>query len=282
MRLDQEDVEKIIDELRKLTDRLPADCAGLTPFKKATRLRADVGAISDRLLRLAQNLDPIKQPDVIFDPSDPRVVGRFVALALLAQPRRPLSSIIKFYGSGIYALYYKGNFEPYQPIAGNEHPIYIGKADPAMSTAKTPTEQGDKLTSRINEHRKNIQKAEDHKQPTLQVKDFECRFLVVKSGLQTTAENYLIHLYKPIWNDQTRICYGLGKHGDAPETRANQRSPWDTLHPGRDWAHRDPKMKDAKTAEIIRMELNEHFKKYPPVKTINQVFKLFVDEMKQT
>ena len=64
--------------------------------------------------------------------------------------------------------------------------------------------------------------------------------------MQNGAENYLIDLFKPIWNSEIGICYGFGKHGDDPGTRKNLRSPWDSLHPGRDWAYRDPAMKDAK------------------------------------
>ena len=28
----------------------------------------------------------------------------------------------------------------------------------------------------------------------------------------------------------------MSKHGDAAVTRKNKRSPWDVVHPGRDWA----------------------------------------------
>ena len=106
--------------------------------------------------------------------------------------------------------------------------------------------EGDRLSNRLNDHRKNIGKA-----ATLQLEDFEYRALVVQTGWQTAAEDYLIHLFKPIWNNEVKICYGFGKHGDDPGTRANLRSPWDTLHPGRVWAHRDPNMKDARSAKRI-------------------------------
>ncbi len=66
----------------------------------------------------------------------------------------------------------------------------------------------------------------------------------------------LIDLFEPIWKSEVDICYGFGKDGDDPETRANQRSPWGTLHPGCDWAYRDPKMKDS-TEEILRRFLAE-------------------------
>ena len=70
------------------------------------------------------------------------------------------------------------------------------------------------MSGRLNEHRKNIAKAAS----TLRLDDFEYRALVVQTGWQSAAENYLIDLFKPIWNNEVGICYGFGKHGDAPET----------------------------------------------------------------
>ena len=73
--------------------------------------------------------------------------------------------------------------------------------------------------------------------------------LVVQSGWETAAEDYLIRLFRPIWNKETKILYGLGKHGDSAETRTNKRSLWDTLHPARVWAA--PTLEDARSpAEI--------------------------------
>ena len=222
------------------------------------------------------DLDPIKHPGLIFDPSNPNVAGRIVAITMIAQDRKPLANIDRFYGSGVYALYYEGAFPAYRAISGREHPIYVGKADPADAGSKTAIEQGDKLCGRLNEHKKNIVKATT----TLRLEDFEYRALVVQTGWQTAAENYLIDLFKPIWNSEVGICYGFGKHGDAPETRANQRSPWDTLHPGRDWAHRDPKMKDARTAKRIVDDIARHLEEHKPTTSIDQILRRFLKEMR--
>jgi hypothetical protein len=282
MRPEPSEIVQLLEKLRMIVEQISVvGQEDLSP-RLAKNVQTAMIEITDKMLKVTRHLDPIKQPADVFDPSDPGLVGRFVALALLAQSRRALADISKFYGSGVYALYYKGNNKPYSPISATEHPIYVGKANPTNTAAKTPSEQGDKLTSRLNEHRRNIQKTQDDQANTLFVDDFECRFLVVQSGWESAAESYLIHLYRPIWNDQTKICYGFGKHGDDPGTRSNLRSPWDTLHPGRDWAHRDSKMKDAKSAETIRRELAEHFKSNPPLKTIDKVFKRFIDELRQT
>jgi len=61
----------------------------------------------------------------------------------------------------------------------------------------------------------------------------------------------------------------------------NQRSPWDTLHPGREWAHRDPKMKDARAKEWIESRIKEHMELYPPLVTIDEVVRRLIDEMRQ-
>ena len=100
------------------------------------------------------------------------------------------------------------------------------------------------------------------------------------NGWQGSAEKYLIHLFNPIWNNEAKICYGFGKHGDAPETRANLRSPWDTLHPGRDWAHRDTKMKDARLTKRIVGDIAQHLAKSPPIGSIDEILRRFLDEMR--
>jgi len=238
-----------------------------------TELRELVGNVNNFL----RKLDPVRQPRFMFDPGNPAVVGRFIALAMISQPRSPLSEIDRFYGSGVYALYYNGDFSAYAAIKDTETPIYVGKADPQSDTAKQPTEQGERLYGRLRDHRRNIGKAVD----TLNVKDFQYRSLVVQSGWQGAAEDYLINLFKPVWNNETKICYGLGKHGDAPETRTNLRSPWDTLHPGRDWAWRDPEMANARPRSTILRDLRQHFKKEAVYTKLDQVLREFVEELRQ-
>lgn len=62
--------------------------------------------------------------------------------------------------------------------------------------------------------------------------------------------------------------------------RANLRSPWDTLYPGRDWAHRDTSMKDAKSEHQIMSEIAAHLEKSPTFSTIDEVLRRFLDEMR--
>jgi hypothetical protein len=135
----------------------------------------------------------------------------------------------------------------------------VGKADPAHSQAKTPTQQGIRLWTRLNDHKRSVTPAEN-----LNVSDFECRYLVVRSAWQGTAEIYLIRRFMPIWNNEVRICYGFGKHGDDPGTRANTRSPWDTLHPGRKWALKPGNVAYPLSVKQIKNQIADHYKKYQP------------------
>lgn len=269
-------LEQLAAQLKELSESLAAEEPSQLPAPRAKRVRKTISEAYDKLRKVVEDLDPIKHPGYVFDPSNPNVAGRIVGVTMIAQPRKHLANIERFYGSGVYAIYYNGDFPAYSAITKREHPIYVGKADPAEAASKTAMEQGDRLANRLNDHRKNIAKATT----TLRLEDFEYRALVVQTGWQTPAEDYLIHLFKPIWNSEMNICYGFGKHGDDPATRANLRSPWDTLHPGRDWAHRDPNMKDARPPERIIDDIREHLAKYPPLGSIDEILRKFLEEMR--
>ena len=268
-------LELLAAQLRALSEEICGEATGGMSPRGVKRVRHTLTEAYEQLRRVTEDLDPIQQPDLVFDPSNPNVIGRLVAIAMIAQPRTPLARVGRFYGSGVYALYYSGDFEAYAAITGREHPIYVGKADPIDPTARTAMDQGARLSGRLSEHRKNIAKATT----TLRLDDFECRALVVQSGWQTSTEDYLIHLFKPIWNNEVDICYGFGKHGDNPKTRANLRSPWDTLHPGRDWAHSDPNMMDARSRERIVIDIAEHCAMNPLFATTDAILRRFLDEM---
>jgi hypothetical protein len=270
-------ITKVIPGVQENLDNLLQDAKSqsLTPRSRKA-LENRIRQVITDLGNLLNDLDPIRQPLALFDPSNPKIVGRFVSLALVAQSRLPMSNISRFYGSGVYAIYYNGDFRPYLPIAKSETPIYVGQAAPSIKNARTPSEQGEKLASRLIEHYKNISKATT----TLSIDDFEYRALVVQSGWETAAEDYLIHLFHPIWNSETQLVYGLGKHGDAAITRSNKRSPWDTIHPGRIWAG-DLKLQDAKSLERIDSELDLHFKKHTVFTNLDSLLLSFIEELKQ-
>jgi hypothetical protein len=267
-------LETLLAELRTLAERIAAAEAG-TDARATKRARLALDQVTQQLASVAANLDPVLRPASIFDPTDPNTAGRVVALTLVAQARHPLSAIPDFYGAGVYAIYYKGDFAPYAPLSGTDHPIYVGKADPDNQAAKDAVSQGTKLSGRLNEHAKSIRKATS----TLSIEDFECRFLIVQTGFQKSAEDYLINFFKPIWNSETKICFGLGKHGDSSETRGNKRSPWDTLHPGREWA--DSSTENQKAPELILQQIASHLVEHPPYTDIHSIFDQFITDMRQ-
>lgn len=261
-------------KLRELANELEIAGVG-SDLNAAKRARASLDQVTTQLSAIAATLDPVWRPASVFDPTDPKTAGRVVALTLVAQDRHPLAVIPEFYGAGVYAIYYRGAFEDYAPLANTDHPIYVGKADPENPAAKDPIAQGTKLSARLKEHAKSIGRATT----TLDLSDFDCRFLIVQTGFQKSAEDYLISFFKPIWNSETKICFGLGKHGDSSTTRANKRSPWDTMHPGRSWA--DTTHGNQKSPELIRAQIKDHLGVHAPYSDIHEIFDRFVSDIRQ-
>lgn len=255
------DPKEALRLMRELLAALPGHQADVRiSAARRNELRETIAVLVARLRELSAALDPVRLPADVLDPSDPQVMGTLIASTLLSQPRRRVNDLPRFYGSGVYALYYQGDFDAYEPISGTETPIYVGKADPAEHGADSVVEQGERLSNRLRDHRRSIRAAEN-----LRIEDIECRYLVVKSAWQNTAETYLIESFKPIWNNEVGICYGFGKHGDSSDTRKNTRSPWDTLHPGRRWAGTESTVSNALSAGEIKAKILQHFKKHPPV-----------------
>lgn len=269
------EIEALVAAIRTKTQEL-VDAKPGSDDRLNKRVRGEIDLITSQLFGMSAKLDPVLRPDSIFDPADPSTAGRVVSLTLLAQSKHPLSAIPEFYGAGVYAIYYRGkDFEPYSSLSGIDHPIYVGKADPDTQIAKDAIAQGTKLSARLHEHANSIRKAKS----TLRIEDFDCRFLVVQTGFQKAAEDHLINFFKPIWNSETKICFGLGKHGDSAKTRGNKRSPWDTIHPGRKWADASPL--DQKSRELIIEQIAAHLRSNPPYGDIHQIFERFIADMRQ-
>lgn len=232
----------------------------------ARKTRALLDDIRNDIEKTAARLDPIREPSSLFDPADSEMAGRLVVLALLAQPRVPLDLVARTYGAGVYAIYYRGEHPYYSPISRTETPIYVGKADPKESHARTAREQGDRLYGRLKDHRKIIRLAESyalekHDRHPLKIIDFECRRLVTVTNAQLVAEKHLINLFRPVWNSDVDVCWGISKHGDR-EGRSNTRSPWYVVHPIEYWASQT-KLKDARTSERIIDDIRRHFATVP-------------------
>lgn len=251
-RPEQAALEALRERLVDLRELLPT----LTRHA-ARRTVAELLEIMGEIEEARADLDPIKDPGESFDPADPDTAGQLVALALIAQDKVPLGGIAPAYGSGVYAIYYTGHHHAYTAISSTETPIYVGKADPARADARTAREQGPRLYGRLKDHRKSIRTVSEyalaHGLPNpLKLDDFVCRRLVCATNAQLVAERHLIALFKPVWNSEIRICWGISKHGDSADTRSNKRSPWDVMHPGRSWAMADSLVDQSTVAEITQ------------------------------
>jgi len=267
----------LIKKLRKDLDHLIEEASnGELSSRDRQSIAIEIEKAAATLTELAAELDLFERPASIFDPGNPRTIAFFIALALTSQDREKLSGVRDVHGAGVYAIYYKGDFPLYAKISCTETPIYIGQAAPMSERARTPNEQGPRLSGRLNEHKRSIEKAS----ATLKISDFEYRALVVQSGWETGAENYLIKLFKPIWNKETRLVYGIGKHGDSSQTRRNKISPWDTLHKGRAWTGED-ELEAKKSVEKIKAELEDHFEKTKIYQDLSDILSSFVSELKQ-
>jgi hypothetical protein len=136
---------------------------------------------------------------------------------------------------------------------------------------------GTSLAGRLAEHKKNIRRASQ----SLSIDDFDYRALVVRSGWEGPAETHLIRTFRPIWNKEVKILQGFGKHGDSIKTRKNKRSPWDTLHAGRNWAGGDGQT-DKMTPAQIEHQLRAHFEKTIAYKSFEDVFAVFITGLMQS
>jgi len=140
-----------------------------------------------------------------YDPLDYGNLARSVVNALLEGPQHSLPPQESFEGSGVYAIYYHGDFAGYARLveSATPTPIYVGKAVPtgARKGGRKAT-VGRELHQRLAQHGKSIEQTEN-----LQPADFTCR-------------------------------YGFGNHDPGAGRRAMKRPLWDIVHPGRPWAAR--------------------------------------------
>ena len=194
-----------------------------------------------------------------FNPLDKKNLGTSVADALVAQALVPLGDTPKFEGAGIYAIYYFGDFPAYASLknanrnAGQETPIYVGKAVPQGARKgglELDAKVGTVLRKRLREHAQTIRSSEN-----LRIEDFRCRFLVVDDIWIPLGESLLIARHSPIWN---HILEGFGNHDPGSGRYGGKRTRWDVMHPGREWAMKC-KARD-ETAQQLATEIKNHLR----------------------
>ena len=166
-----------------------------------------------------------------YDPLDYGNLAKSVVQALLGGPDEPLPPREMFEGSGVYAIYYHGDFPGYLPLvkAAEALPIYVGKAVPqGARKGGRRVLGGRELFKRLREHSESIEQVQN-----LELKDFTCRYLVVVPVWITLAERFLVEHYQPVWNV---AIDGFGNHVPGAGRKGTKRPRWDILHPGRPWA----------------------------------------------
>jgi hypothetical protein len=201
--------------------------------------------------------------DIPYNPLDRKNLGASVAEALLARPVQPLADVVatRFEGSGIYVLYYVGDFQPYAPLANLNRngefrlPIYIGKAVPEGARkggGQGKKKKGDRaLHKRLKEHAKSIAAATT----TLRLADFQCRYLRVEDIWIPLGESLLIAKFLPVWN---KVVEGFGNHAPGGGRYSGKIPLWDVFHPGRDWGAKcQPR---PETVADIETMINNHFR----------------------
>lgn len=154
----------------------------------------------------------------------------------------------KIKGPGIYSLYYSGTHAAYEDIADGNAPIYVGKAVPPGNRkgGKVDVELP-AIRNRLNTHCSSIDSVHN-----LSIGDFTYRALAVVPVWITLSERFLIENYNPVWN----VCLdGFGKHNPGKRRATGERSWWDTLHPGRDWA--ETERSGGKTMEAAERKVRE-------------------------
>lgn len=228
------------------------------PFvRKKKDLLAAIEELRQHLDLIETALRGIEIPTYVFDLSNPVIIGGMAVHELGEQPRHSLASLPRFYGSGVYVLYYSGLDTTYEAISGTECPIYAGSASPKNKIAESPKKQYEALYKRLTHH---LNKSIRFAKTTLNDADFSCRYLVVQTGLELAAEQFLLRRFHPVWN---KICPGFGKHGDKSD-RQTELSNWDLIHPGRPFAKGQSSKKkqknvEAQTAETVRLSIKNHF-----------------------
>lgn len=174
-----------------------------------------------------------------FDPLNYSSLAKVLARELMLSELVPLADIDEFYGDGVYALFYTGDFEAYEELAKTNRqkpgsfPLYIGKASPRTLTGTTyavvdvdTPAAGRRLYDRLSrDHRASIERASN-----LDVNDFACRMLVLNALWVPLTESALITQFEPVWNSTVR---GFGNHAPGAGRSRGRISDWDILHPGR-------------------------------------------------
>jgi hypothetical protein len=194
-----------------------------------------------------------------YNPLAKRSLAESIARSILESQVYPLSDTAHLVGAGVYILYYTGPLDWYALIAAANRggafvkPIYIGKAIPKGGRkggfAEDAAAKGTALRDRLGQHLSSVSEVHN-----LEAADFYYRYLMVDDIWIPLGENMLIEEFKPAWN---RVIDGFGNKDPGERRKAQYRSPWDVIHPGRQFA--DKLAQHPKSAHAILAELAAYF-----------------------
>jgi len=169
-----------------------------------------------------------------YNPLDKQNLARSIEREIILRDPVPLAASDGAIGAGVYALYYIGEFLPYDKLrkinigGAFSAPIYVGKAIPGggrKGGLSGDASKGSAIRRRLAQHSSSIAETTN-----LDLADFYVRWLIVDDIWIPLGENALIETFKPLWN---RALDGFGNNPAGAGREGQVKSPWDTLHPGR-------------------------------------------------
>jgi hypothetical protein len=215
---------------------------GKTPTPKVVPDQVPVGGpkrAGDECAILTATATTPASKVVPFNPLEHEVLGASIAQVLAATKLHPLATSFPLEGAGIYAIYYTGDFEPYEALSNHNKtregtwPIYVGQALPA-GARKGIKEEGAAskrapLRERLKKHQASITEVEAS-EGNLKVEHFTYRALVLNDTFIRLGEMSLLGIYAPVWN---KYLDGFGNNPAGKNRADSEKSQWDTVHPGR-------------------------------------------------
>lgn len=192
-----------------------------------------------------------------YNPLDTQNLGESLVRGMLAQEAVRMDQITPFSGTGVYAIYYTGEHPAYHDLAHANRDnkftqaIYVGKATPAggrKGAVLLGNVSGKYLFKRLKDHAESIDAAIN-----LRLEDFHARWLVVEPIWIPLTETLMINRSACVWN---AVVDGFGNHDPGKNRHGGQRTKWDTMHPGRNWAEKAT-ASAVFTAQTLQQEIHQ-------------------------
>ncbi len=201
-----------------------------------------------------------------YNPLDKLNLAKSIETELLERPAITLSETDSIVGAGVYVIYYSGPFPAYALLASANvegaiaKPIYVGKAIPKGGRkgglSRDVSAFGKALADRLRQHASSISEASN-----LELADFSIRHLALDDIWIPLGENILIETFKPVWNV---ALDGFGNKDPGKRRATQYKSPWDVVHPGRQFAEK--LANPPATAEFLMQRIEDYFAGKRPAK----------------